>query len=117
MKITIIKPDSYVYVDGVGYKVNNFYEFPAGIKTLQWDGAKGWLEFENQTLPNEEIDVLPNWTNIFVTQWEEKLNFETQQKKQHDDLTQTIILEQKQAELEKAQYDLIVNGMQQNANN
>lgn len=125
MKLTIIKPDSYVYVDGVGYKVDNFFEFPAGVKTLQWDSEKGWLEFEvieNQTLPNQDITQLPNWTTNFIVQWQEKNDLELLKQQQHEELTAQIKIEQEQAQMDKEQYEkeqlqikLLME--QQNANN
>ncbi len=45
MRVTIIKDDNKVLVDGVGYVVD-CKMLPLDFHALQWDGAKGEIEFK-----------------------------------------------------------------------
>lgn len=50
MKVSVIFPDSRVYVDGYSYKV----DLPeAGIHAIQWDGKRGEIEYKEPARPNE----------------------------------------------------------------
>lgn len=44
MRVTIIKDDSTVVVDGVPYVVD-CSDLPADLHALQWDGARGEIEY------------------------------------------------------------------------
>jgi hypothetical protein len=75
MKLTIIPTDGSVGEDGVFYNGLDLSScsIPADIHALQWDGASGWIEF-NEPIPNEEITSLPAWTNCCMTKWTEANN-------------------------------------------
>ena len=72
MKLTIIPVDGSVGEDGKFYLELDLSScaIPANVHALQWDGAAGWIEF-NDTAPNEEITVLPSWANCCMTKWTE----------------------------------------------
>lgn len=44
MRLTIIKADHMVYVDGVPLPVE-CSDLPEDFHALQWDGSDGWIEF------------------------------------------------------------------------
>ena len=48
MRVTIIKDDNSVTVDGVGYRVD-CSSLPADFHALQWDGDKGQIEYRTLT--------------------------------------------------------------------
>lgn len=52
MKLTIIKDDGVVGVNGV-FKKLDISTLPSGIRAVQWDGATGHIEF--YTGPNQDI--------------------------------------------------------------
>jgi hypothetical protein len=72
MKLTIIPADSFVGKDDIpcGYLDLTSCAIPANVHALQWQDAAGWIEF-NEPIPNEEITVLPSWTNCCITKWTE----------------------------------------------
>jgi hypothetical protein len=72
MKLTIIPVDGSVGENDIFYDELNLSScaIPANVHALQWDGAAGWIEF-NETIPNEEITVLPSWANCCMTKWTE----------------------------------------------
>ena len=72
MKLTISPVDGSVGENDIFYDELNLSScaIPANVHALQWDGAAGWIEF-NETIPNEEITVLPSWANCCMTKWTE----------------------------------------------
>jgi hypothetical protein len=71
MKLTIIPADGSVGEDGEFY-INldlSSCGIPSNIHALQWNGATGWIEF-NEPIPNEEISALPSWANCCITKWD-----------------------------------------------
>lgn len=72
MKLTIIPVDGSVGEDNKFYLNLNLStcNIPANVHALQWDGAVGWIEF-NEPIPNEEITVLPAWANCCMTKWDQ----------------------------------------------
>jgi len=72
MKLTIIPIDGSVGEDEIFYTELNLSScaIPANVHALQWDGVSGWIEF-NESIPNEEITVLPSWANCCMTKWTE----------------------------------------------
>lgn len=51
MRVTIIKEDNAVYVDGVSQHVD-CSDLPADFHALQWDGASGELEHSVTSCPH-----------------------------------------------------------------
>jgi hypothetical protein len=72
MKLTIIPADGSVGEDGKFYLALdlNSCAIPVNVHALQWDGAAGWIEF-NEPIPNEEITSLPTWATCCMTKWTE----------------------------------------------
>lgn len=73
MKLTIIKPDSSVYVDGYSYSDLNISFVPENVHALQWKGASGWIEYQDNddgTKPaNQPITELPDWATAAYNVW------------------------------------------------
>lgn len=44
MRLTIVKDDNAVYIDGAAYGVD-CSDLPAGFHALQWDGVRGEIEY------------------------------------------------------------------------
>lgn len=76
MKITIIKDDARVYIDGVSYGGIDMASVPPDVHALQWKGEAGWIEFcdndDGSKPQNEAITELPEWANDAVAAWEVK---------------------------------------------
>jgi hypothetical protein len=72
MKLTIIPADRSVGEDGKFYLDLDLSScsIPANVHALQWDGAAGWIEF-NEPIPNEEITTLPSWATCCMAKWTE----------------------------------------------
>ena len=68
MKLTIIVPDSSVYVDGVAYSNLSLLGIPANVRALQWQDTAGHIEF-NDGIPNEDIIELPFWAEDAYNVW------------------------------------------------
>lgn len=68
MKLTIIVPDSSVYVDGVAYSDLSLIGIPANVRALQWQDTAGHIEFNDGT-PNEDITALPFWAEDAYNVW------------------------------------------------
>jgi hypothetical protein len=75
MKLTIIPVDGSVGEDEKFYSDLDLSScsIPANVHALQWDGAAGWIEF-NEPIPNEEITSLPSWANCCMTKWDQANN-------------------------------------------
>lgn len=77
MKLTIVVPDSAVYVNGE----NRFdldltsCAIPSDVHALQWNETAGWIEFnmnpDGTKHMNESISALPDWANACVLVWEQ----------------------------------------------
>ena len=77
MKLTIILADNAVYKDNLVYLDLNLSscQIPNNVRALQWNESSGHIEFNNST-PNEDITILPDWANACVSVWEAK-DYET----------------------------------------
>jgi hypothetical protein len=73
MKLSIIREDNAVYVDGLSFSNLDLSFIPSNVHALQWKNDLGWIEFvedENFIKPqNETIRELPDWANIAVDRW------------------------------------------------
>lgn len=69
MKLTIIPVDGAVYKDDISYLKLVWEETPTGIHALQWQDTKGWIEYIDNNIPNEDINELPQWANNAVDAW------------------------------------------------
>lgn len=76
MKLTIIVPDSAVYVDNVNRIPLDLSNcgIPENIHALQWHNDAGWVEYvmnADGTKPmNDSITEIPEWANACVAVWE-----------------------------------------------
>ena len=68
MKLTIVPSDNAVCVDGAGTLHLSWEGTPANIHAVQWKDESGWIEYNDGT-PNEDITVLPAWTNNAIAAW------------------------------------------------
>lgn len=66
MKITLIRNDGVVLVDGRAFHVD-LSDLPANIHAVQWDGAKGHIEYINQA--NKSI-ASPAAFQPWVARWQ-----------------------------------------------
>lgn len=64
MRLTIIRDDNAVGIDGVFKQIDLAGLMSAGIRAVQWDGASGHLEFYNPTSPNLEISNIDQFSTI-----------------------------------------------------
>jgi hypothetical protein len=55
MRVTVVRDDSYVGVDGV-FRIVDLSSMPAGVRAMQWDGDNGHAEFDNSAIANMPID-------------------------------------------------------------
>jgi hypothetical protein len=75
MRISIIKEDCAVYLDGFCYANLNLPSIPSNVRALQFntDENLGHIEFvQNEidpVIPNENITELPLWANDCVAVW------------------------------------------------
>lgn len=61
MKLTIIKSNRIVKIDGVG-RVLDLSEIPSNVHAIQWDGKKGEIEYIDK--PNEKIKSITPYKSI-----------------------------------------------------
>ena len=61
-KVTIIKEDNIVIVDGVGRTVDCSGE-SANLHAVQWDGSSGEVEYKDNT-PNATIDTISAYQSL-----------------------------------------------------
>jgi hypothetical protein len=100
MKLTIIREDGAVYIDGLSYSNLDLSFIPADVHALQFNDASnaGWVEFSQNDFgekeSNQKINVLPEWATIAVNKWEEAKTAE-------ELLTIEAALAQKQAATEQ----------------
>lgn len=73
MRLTIIPSDNAVYVNGQSYLDLNLAscQIPVDVHALQWYDSYGEIEFISDKIPNQTIDVLPDWANSCVEVWNE----------------------------------------------
>jgi len=69
MKMTIIPSDKTVYVDGISYAPLDWQGTPIGIHALQWFDVAGWIEYADNSIPNEQITELPQWALNAYDAW------------------------------------------------
>ena len=71
MKLTILKEDNMVHVDGKPLELDlSTITFPENFWALQWNGSSGHIEYNNPIIQNDEITSLPDWANVCVTKWQ-----------------------------------------------
>lgn len=70
MRLTIIPVDNAVYIDGLVYLKLTWEGTPAGVNALQWFDTYGWIEYDDPSIPNEEIDSWPEWAFNAVSAWQ-----------------------------------------------
>lgn len=66
MRLTIIVPDGVVGIDGEFRKVD-LTQQPVNVRAVQWDGAKGHVEYEDGS-PNTLLSSIKDFDTI-VTAW------------------------------------------------
>lgn len=77
MKITIVREDGAVYIDGVSFLNLDLSATPQNVHALQFNDAvnKGWIEFAEDDFgvkpQNEYINALPYWALEAVNKWTE----------------------------------------------
>ena len=71
MKLSIIVPDSAVYVDGKSYTNISSLSSLSNVHALQWKDTEGHIEYNNG-MPNEIINELPVWAVEAKLEWEDK---------------------------------------------
>lgn len=67
MRLTIIKSDNMVYIDGKPLKID-CSSLPDNIHALQWDGNNGWIEYVGHREPNLEISDISDYQS-FIDAW------------------------------------------------
>lgn len=65
MRVTIVRDDSVIGIDGVFRQVD-LSALPEGIRAVQWDGAIGHIEYDN--MPNAMIDNVAGF-QPFIDLW------------------------------------------------
>jgi len=71
MKLTIVKEDNMVLVDGKSLELDlSTITFPENFWALQWNGSSGHIEYNNPMIQNDEITSLPDWANVCVIKWQ-----------------------------------------------
>ena len=71
MKLTILKEDNMVHVDGKPLELDlSTITFPENFWALQWNGSSGHIEYNSPMIQNDEITSLPDWANASVTKWQ-----------------------------------------------
>jgi hypothetical protein len=67
MKLTIIKDDGVVGINGV-FKQIDLSTLPLGIRAVQWDGTVGHLEYYDPSAPNTSISDISAYQS-FIDMW------------------------------------------------
>lgn len=67
MRVTIIKEDGVVGIDGVFRRVD-LSGVPAGIRAMQWDGTKGHREYDDDSIANTTIETIAGLQS-FIDLW------------------------------------------------
>ena len=67
MRVTVIRDDSVVGVDGVFRQVD-LSAMPQGVRVMQWDGTSGHSEHDESNTPNATIDTIAA-IQAFIDLW------------------------------------------------
>lgn len=67
MRLTIIKSDNKVYIDGVAKSVD-CSNLPQDFHALQWNEDSGWIEFTNNHKAPEPITNIDEF-QFYVDAW------------------------------------------------
>ena len=67
MRLTIIRDDGVVGIDGVFKKVD-LSSLSAGIRAVQWNGVNGHIEFDNDVSPNLPINNIDAY-QVYADAW------------------------------------------------
>lgn len=67
MRISIIREDNAVYVDGI-VQIVDCSSLPQEIHAIQWFGDKGWIEYVHFDKPNVNIDSFEQYSE-YVEKW------------------------------------------------
>lgn len=74
MKLTVIREDGAIYLDGVSYDHLDMTGVPAEVHALQWKETSGWIEFTESTdgakQANAPITELPQWALNCIILWD-----------------------------------------------
>ena len=63
MRLTIVRPDNVVLVDGKGLNMDlSRFRSLRDVRVVQWDGEKGHLEFNGR--PNEPIESMVPYQEV-----------------------------------------------------
>jgi len=74
MRLTIIKNDGYVSIDGVGYLDINLSSLDKSVNAVQWYNTDGEVEIKdnrNRIIENKEITNIDEYLFV-VPLWQEK---------------------------------------------
>jgi hypothetical protein len=67
MRVTIIRDDNVVGVDGV-FRLVDLSGMPAGIRAMQWDGTQGHREYYDGAIANTSIVSIAS-IQSFIDLW------------------------------------------------
>ena len=70
MKLSIIPSDGAVCKDDLCYINLTWEGTPIDVHALQWFDVTGWIEFIDESKPNENITQLPEWANNAMASWQ-----------------------------------------------
>lgn len=74
-RITVVKPDGLIIVDGEGYNGIDLSFLDANIHAIQWYHTYGEVERKDERgrhLPNEEIDSFTAYESDVTAAWQAK---------------------------------------------
>jgi hypothetical protein len=74
-RITVVKPDGLIIVDGEGYNGIDLSFLDANIHAIQWYHTYGEVERKDERgrhLPNEEIDSFTAYESDVMAAWQAK---------------------------------------------
>lgn len=69
MRITVVRDDSVVGIDGVFRVVDLSATMPEGVRAMQWIETSGYAEHDDSTQPNTPIDSIDVF-QPFIDLWE-----------------------------------------------
>lgn len=100
MKLTIVKEDNIILVDGLAQSFDlSGYSLPENLWALQWQYKAGEIEYTDEN--NETIDSLPDWTNAVVE--EHKRLVEDQKLQQEKENQQNFFLQNGHVRIQRIQ--------------
>lgn len=67
MRVTVIKDDNIIGVDGE-FRPVTVTGMPEGVRVIQWDGEKGEMEYYDNATPNSRIDTI-DAIQSFIDLW------------------------------------------------